>query len=558
MRPALLFAALLAVPLDLAAAPPRPADLVITHGRVWLGGTRFAEALAIRDHRIVALGTTKAVLKLAGRRTVRIDAKGGSVLPGLQDAHLHLLSGGRSLRQADLSGATSLEDLQARIRAYAAAHPEQPWIRGRGWVYHTFPGALPTKAQLDAILPDRPAYLRAYDGHTAWVNSKALALAGLTAKTPDPAGGTVVRDAQGEPTGALKEAAQSLMDAVLPQPTEAEDLEALRAAIRAAHRVGLTGIGEAGCTPEEFQRFLTLQQRGELRLRTTAALQVDPDTTPDGLEALRAIRRTLKPNPFLRTGPIKMYIDGVVESHTASLLAPYADLPHSKGQTQWEPGRFRQRVLELDREGWQIWVHAIGDGGVRLVLDSYEAAAKANGPRDRRHRLEHVETVDAADIPRFGALGVVASQQPLHGSPEGLDAWIPPLGPDRAGRGWAYGSLHAAGAPLAFGSDWPVVTQDPRIGLHQALTRTDLKGQPAGGWHPEQRLPLATALEAYTSGAAWAAFQEDRLGTLKVGRPADVVVFAKDLFTLDPQALPTVPVAATIFDGEVVYRAEAP
>ncbi len=538
----------------LGGAPPP--DLVIHHGRVWLGGTRFTEAVAIRGNRIVALGPSRAILKLAGKRTVRLDAKGGSVLPGLQDAHIHLLSGGTSLTQVDLS-ATTLEGLQAQIRAYAAAHPDRAWIQGRGWVYPSFPGALPTKAQLDAVLPDRPACLRAYDGHTAWVNSKALALAGITGKTPDPAGGTIVRDAQGEPTGALKEAAQSLLDGVLPKPTRAEQVEALRAGVKAAHAVGLTGIGEAGLTPEEFSIFLELQQRGELQLRTTAALQVDPDTPPAGIAALREIRRTLKPNPFLRTGPIKMYIDGVVESHTASLLANYADVPH-RGQTQWPPDTFRRRVLELDREGWQIWVHAIGDGGVRLVLDSYEAAAKANGPRERRHRLEHVETVDAADIPRFGRLGVVASQQPLHGTPEGLAAWIPPLGPERASRGWAYGSIHAAGGHLAFGSDWPVVTLDPRIGLHQALTRTDLKGAPAGGWQPQQKLPLTVALEAYTSGAAWAAFDEGRVGRLKVGRLADVVVFGKDLFTVDPQALPTVPVVATVFDGRVVFRAAAP
>ena len=201
----------------LGAAPPP--DLVITNGRVWLGGPRFTEAMAIRGNRIVALGRSRAILKLAGKRTVRIDAKGGSVLPGLQDAHIHLLSGGTSLTHADLSTTTELGPLLAGIRAYAAAHPDRAWIQGRGWVYPTFPGGLPTKAQLDTVVPDRPAHLRAYDGHTAWVNSRALALAGITAKTPDPAGGTIVRDAQGEPTGALKEAAQSLLDAVLPKPT---------------------------------------------------------------------------------------------------------------------------------------------------------------------------------------------------------------------------------------------------------------------------------------------------------------------------------------------------
>lgn len=551
--------ALLLTTLAVVAAPPRkPADLVLTHGRVWLGGAAFTQALAIRGERIVAVGTEAQIKRLIGKRTVVVDAKGGSILPGLQDSHIHLMSGGVSLNQADLSGTVTLADVQARLRAYVAAHPGNGWIQGRGWVYPSFPGALPVKAQLEAVVADRPAFLRAYDGHTGWANSKALALAGITAQTPDPAGGTIMRDAQGEPTGVLKEAAQALMDPALPKLTREDKLAAIRSAVAAAHRVGLTAIGEAGATAEEFSLFLEAQRRGDLQLRTTAALQVDPETTPAELAALAEIRRTLKPNDTLRTGAIKMYIDGVVESHTAWLLAPYADQP-GRGQTQWKPEVFRQRVLDLDKDGWQIWVHAIGDGGVRLVLDAYEAAAKAHAApeRGRRHRIEHAETVDAADIPRFAALNVVASQQPLHGTPDGLDAWIPPLGPERASHGWVYGSIHAAGGPIAFGSDWPVVTLDPRIGLHQALTRTDLTGKPEGGWLPAQRLPLAVALEAYTSGAAWAAFDEGRLGRLAVGRLADVVVFGRDLFTTPPQELPQVPVKVTVFNGRIVYRAAA-
>ncbi len=551
---ALLLSTLVAV----AAPPKKPADLVVVNGRVWLGGTTFAQALAIRGERIVAVGTRAQVMRLAGKRTIRLDAQGGSILPGLQDAHIHLMSGGTSLNQVDLSGTVTLADVQARIRAYVAAHPGQGWIQGRGWVYPSFPGALPVKAQLEAVVADRPAFLRAYDGHTGWANSKALALAGITAQTPDPVGGTIVRDAQGQPTGVLKEAAQALMDPALPKLTREDKLAAIRSGVAAAHRVGITAIGEAGATAEEFSLFLESQQRGDLQLRTTAALQVDPETTDAELKALTEIRRTLKPNDLLRTGAIKMYIDGVVESHTAWLLAPYTDQP-GRGQTQWKPELFRQRVLELDREGWQIWVHAIGDGGVRLVLDAYEAAAQAQPApeRGRRHRIEHAETVDAADVPRFAALNVVASQQPLHGTPEGLDAWIPPLGPVRAAQGWVYGSIRAAGGHLAFGSDWPVVTLDPRIGLHQALTRTDLVGKPPGGWLPAQCLPLAAALEAYTSGAAWAAFDEGRLGRLAVGRLADVVIFGRDLFTTPAQEIPRVPVKATIFNGRIVYRAEA-
>jgi predicted amidohydrolase YtcJ len=534
-----------------------PVDLIVTNGRVYLGGdTEFAEALAIRGNKILRVGSNRAIKRLRRPQTTMVDAHGGSVLPGFNDAHVHLISGGLALSELNLLGATTLEAIQSAVRDFAAANPERPWVRGRGWYYDRFPGGLPTRQQLDAVVPDRPAYLMAYDGHTGWANSKALLAAGITRRTPNPPHGVIVKDARtGEPTGVLKEGALALMREALPQPTKGDRLNALRAAVQEAQRLGVTSVQNAGGSPDDLGLFDELRAAGELQVRVYAALSLAPGASEATVRDLDAVRQHYSDDPLLKVGAVKLMADGVIESHTAVMLEPYADKA-TTGTPYFAPGELERLVGTLDKAGWQVQIHAIGDGAVRMSLDALERAAKVNPvpPRGRRHRLEHIETVDPADIPRFGTLGVIASQQPFHGTPASnqMTVWTASIGELRASRGWAYGSIAARGGRLAFGSDWPVVTLDPRTGIHTAVTRTTLEGQPEGGWYPAERISLARALDAYTSGAAWASFDEQRKGTLARDMLADVVILSSDIFAPDARIMDAV-VNTTIFDGKVVY-----
>ena len=539
-----------------------PVDLIVTNGRVYTGsGSKFAEAIAIRGNKILRVGTNRGIKRLRRPQTTVVDAHGGSVLPGFNDAHVHLMSGGLALSNVNLIDATTLEDIQSEVKAFAASHPERPWIRGRGWYYDPFPGGLPTRQQLDAAVPDRPAYLVAYDGHTGWANTRALEAAGITRRTPSPAHGVIVKDPRtGEPTGVLKEAAQSLMQKVLPQPTRADRLTALRAAIRDAQRLGITSVQNAGGSPDDLALFDELRAAGELQVRVYAALSITPETADADRQAIEAAREQYRDDPLLKSGAVKLMADGVIESHTAAMLAPYANKA-TTGSLNFSPEALTSLVDALDKDGWQILIHAIGDGAVRVSLDAIAHAAKVNPApaRGRRHRLEHVETVHPADVPRFGALGVIASQQPFHGTPtpSQITVWTENIGDDRASRGWAYASIMAGGGHLAFGSDWPVATLDPRAGIHMAVTRTTAEGLPEGGWHATERIPLTAAVDAYTSGAAWASFDEQRKGTLARDLLADIVILSADIFAPDARVMDAV-VEATIFDGKIVYTRPAP
>jgi predicted amidohydrolase YtcJ len=538
-----------------------PVDLIVVNGRVFTADGRgtVAEALAVRGNQVLAVGSNREIKRLRRRATRVIDAHGGTVLPGFNDAHVHLLGGGLALEKVDLLDATTLPEIERKIREFAAANPDRPWVLGRGWYYQPFPGGLPTRQLLDALVPDRPAHMVAYDGHTAWVNSKALALAGITRRTPNPPNGVIVKDPRtGEPTGVLKEAAQRLIEKVLPEPTRADRLRALRAAVGAAHRAGVTSVQNASGSAQEFELYDELRRAGELKLRVYSAISAGGPVDEMRAAELDAIRARYADDVLFKTGAVKLMIDGVIEAHTAAMLAPYANRPATAGTPMMTPEELDRTVALLDARGWQIMIHAIGDRGIRLALDAYERAARVNAPpaRGRRHRIEHIETIDPADIPRFGRLGVIASMQPFHGSPSDnqIAVWTANIGPERASRGWAYRSIAEAGGRLAFGSDWPVVTLDPRFGLHMAVTRTTPAGTPAGGWFAAEALPLARALEAYTSGAAFASFDEHRKGTLAPGMLADIVILSADLFSLPPARLLDAVVTMTIFDGKVVYE----
>src|SRR5687767_6012985 len=540
-----------------------PVDLIVINGRVYAADEReLAEAVAVRGNKVVRVGTNREIQRLRRAQTTVIDAKGGAVVPGFNDAHAHLVSGGLSLDQVSLADAKTVEEIKDTIRVWAESHPEREWITGRGWYYQPFNGAMPTRQLLDTLVPDRPAYLIAYDGHTGWANTKALTAAGITRRTKNPPNGIIVRDARGEPSGALKEAAMALLSQVAPQPTEEDRLAGIRAAMDEAHRLGITSVQDAGGPAGDLELYDRLRKRNELTLRIYQALRADATLTEAGLEELEQVRTRFADDPLLKTGAIKLVADGVIESHTAAMLEPYANRPSTKGDARFTPAQMNAVVGMLDRRGWQVMTHAIGDAAVRMTLDAYEAAAKASPPpeRGRRHRIEHIETIDPADVPRFGRLGVIASFQPVHATPSPTpgDVWSTNIGAERAERGWLWNSVARTGGPLAFGSDWPVMTFDPKMGLHVAVTRTTEDGLPKGGWIPAERLTLRRAIQVYTRDGAWASFDEQRKGTLARDMLADIVVLTDDIFSAPPALLTTTDEAVTIADGKVDYRRDPP
>jgi predicted amidohydrolase YtcJ len=532
-----------------------PANLVIYNAKL-LGPEAIAgDTVVVTGNKISAVGFHSNLKIQKDQNTQEIDAAGNALTPGFNDSHVHFLSGSKSLGQIDLSNAERLPDVEATILDFVKSHPHLPVIQGRGWVYGSFPDGLPTKEILDRLIPDRPAILECYDGHTAWVNSKALNLAGITKTTRDPEGGIIVRDRKtGEPTGALKESAQSLVDKIIPKSSRAESLSALKVGIKAAHAFGVTSVQEAGVGAMELELFEALRADGELPLRVAFALEFKPRMNEADADKLDELRRQYSK---LNIGAVKLYIDGVIEAHTAALLAPYAN-QKSKGLPETDQADLDRIVSMLDRRGWQLMIHAIGDGGIRMALDAIEKAGKANPlpERGRRHRLEHIESVSAEDVARFSKLGVIASMQPYHSNPNSnvFNVWAANLGPERASRAWIWKSIHDAGGQLAFGSDWPVVSIDPRLGMHSALTRQTLDGDPPEGFIPSQRLPLVKVLDAYTHSAAYAEYAEKQKGTIAVGMLADLVLWNQDLSVIPVQQVSRSEVQLTVFDGKVVYR----
>ena len=540
-----------------------PADIIVIHGRVYTENPKqpWAQAVAIHGAKIVAVGDDTTIQKIRGMGTKVINAGGKLVLPGFTDCHIHFLDGSLSLGRVNLEGAKDVADIQKKLRQYAAEHPGEDWMLGRGWNYAMFgPEALPHKKYLDEVFPNRPVFLEGYDGHTYWANSKALALAGITRKTPNPPNGIIVRDAQtGEATGALKEAAQDLVAKVVPKPTRADKLLALRAGMKWANENGLTRVHSAGGDFEILDHFDEMRHRGDLSLRMYIAYFLNPPAQRrEDLDAIEAARKKFH-DDWIDAGAVKFMVDGVVESHTAAMLEPYSDDPSLKGKPFWEPANYNAAVAEVDKRGFQLFTHAIGDYGVRMALDGYENADQHNHKRDRRSRIEHIETVAAADIPRFGKLGVIASMQPLHSYPDAdtLDVWARNAGPDRASRAWAWKSIADAGGRLAFGSDWPVVTLNPWEGMQTAVTRQTAEATPANGFVPEQRLTVPQAVEAYTLGAAFAGRREKTEGSLEVGKVGDLIIISQDIFNINPHKIGATKVLTTIVGGRVVYQADS-
>jgi len=560
-----LISAVLVLPFAASLAPgPIPvADTIIARGRVYTGNRAqpWAEAVGVRDGKIIAVGDEQTIFKLRSGATTVIEAGGHLVLPGFVDCHIHFIGGSLGLGRVNLEGAKNYSDIQQRLRDYAAKRPGKDWVLGRGWNYAMFGSeSLPDKKYLDDIFPDRPVLLAGYDGHTYWANSKALALAGITNSTADPANGAIVRDPRThEATGALKEAAHGLIDRVVPKPSRDENLAALRAGMKWANEHGLTRVHSAGGDFEHLDLYDELRKQGQLTLRFYIAYFLNPpELRAQDVVAITTARKKYQ-DDWIDANAVKMMVDGVIESHTAAMLEPYSDDPSTKGKLFWEPAKYMTAVTELDSDGLQIFTHAIGDYGVRTALDAYEHAEQVNHTQDRRPRIEHIETVDADDIPRFGKLGVIASMQPLHAYPDAdtLEVWARNAGPDRASRAWVWKSISNASGQLAFGSDWPVVTLDPWEGMQTAVTRQTTEGKPDKGFVPAQRLTTEEAVRGYTLGAAYAGRREKTEGSIEPGKLADLIIVSQNIFDIDPHRLAETKVLTTMVGGRVVYQASA-
>ena len=545
------------------------ADVIVSDARIYTVNPRqpWAEALAIRDGKILAVGSDRDIAHYRGPSTKVIDAKGRLVLPGFTDCHVHFMDGSFSMQQVNVEDAKTVAEIQERIKVYAAAHPNAPWVLGRGWSYPVFaPSGLPDKKQLDTIIPDRPVYIEGFDGHTWWANSKALEAAHITKDTPDPPGGKIVRDpATGEATGAIKEdAADAIVRRAIPISGREAKLQALRVGLKHANELGVTrvhvmgGVNVGAGDVADAELLEELRRNNELTVRFYLAYRLDPpEVTARQLEEIEQARQRYH-DDWIAAGGVKFFLDGVIETHTAAMLAPYSNDPSLSGQLLWDPDKYKAFVAELDRRGIQIFTHAIGDRAIRLALDAYQSAAAKNATKDARHRIEHIEDASAADIPRFGRLGVIASMQPLHAYPDDdtLKSWLPAVGTERAGRGWAWHSIQAAGGVLAFGSDWPVVTLSPWPGLQNAVTRETTEGEPKGGWIPAERISLADAIKGYTLNAAFAAHREKSEGSLEPGKLADLIVVSQNVFQVDPHELGKTKVALTMVGGRVVHKSD--
>ena len=544
-----------------AGAPARPsvpasatADAMFVNGRIWTGDPRnpSASAMAVRGDRLVAVGTDSAVRVLRGSATRVVDLEGQRVVPGFIDAHWHLPTQAR----ADLTDAGSPAEIVKRLRAWAATLPPGSWVVGRGWTPSDFPQLAPHKRFLDAAFPDRPVVLSDRDGHQTLANSVALARARVTRDTKDPAQGRIDREAHGDPTGLLKEAAGRLVSRLIPPPTAADIVRQLDAQTRAAASFGLTLLQEASAREPAGAVYDALEQavaQGTLRVRFRASIPFAPNATRADVMRYLAVRDA-HPGPMLRYGIAKGMLDGTVDAKTAAMLEPYAGTDDT-GLPFWSADVLTRGVTRYDSAGLQIELHAIGDRAVRMALDAYAAAARANHTSGRRHRVEHVEVPDVADLPRFKQLGVIASTQAIFATPDvtTLNNYAPLLGPRRAARSNAFKYFDDAGAVQAFGSDYPVFPMNVLLGIYTAVTRQTPSGTPRGGWYPDSRITVEAAVRHYTRDAAYAAFMEQELGTLTVGKLADFVVLSKDIFTIPAADLLRTQIVSTVVGGQAVH-----
>jgi predicted amidohydrolase YtcJ len=538
----------------LAFAQSKPsADLIVTNARIWTvdKARPNAEALAVLGERIVAVGSAAEVDAWHGPQTKVLDAQGKLLLPGFNDAHVHFVDGGDHLQDVQLKDAATPEEFARRIGERAKTTPKGEWVMGGDWDEQKWsPANLPTKELVDPVSPDTPVWVNRYDGHESLANSVTLHLAGITAKTPDPPGGEIVHDAQGNPTGVLKDAAQDLVVKVMPPMTPAHRMRAIHQAMDHAASVGVTSVQDMNPSYDDVRTYAELQEKSALTVRIYAA----PLETGWRDQAKIGIRRAFG-TPLLRMGAVKGYADGSLGSETAYFFDPYTDAPDKHGllSDEMHPvSAMQQRLRSADAAGLQLCVHAIGDRGISMILDIFVQIEKANGKRDRRWRIEHSQHMAAKDFVRYARLGVIASVQPYHAIDDGR--WAESrIGPDRIKRTYAFRTFLENGVRLAFGTDWSVAPLSPMWTVYAAVTRATLDGKNPDGWLPEQKLTVAESIEAYTMGSAYAEFQEKEKGSITPGKLADFVVLSDDIFKIPPAAIKNVKIEATYLGGKLVY-----
>jgi len=539
-----------------AADSPPAADLIVRNAKIWTvdGARPEAEALAVLQGRIVAVGSNRAIAAWRGRNTRVVDAQGQRLLPGFNDAHVHFSAGGAALAGVQLNDAASEVEMARRIGAQAAKTPRGDWVRSGNWDETKWsPAALPTRAMIDPLTGDTPVAVDRYDGHAVLANSAALRLARITAATADPAGGVIVRDARGEPTGVLKDAAVALLEAAIPPPSHALRREAIERAMQRAAEFGVTSVQDLAVDYADIAVYTELLEQGRLTVR----VQVAPLITQVDDQVRLGIRRAFG-GPMLRIGMLKAFADGSLGSRTAYFFEPFIDHPGERGLLSDEmspPGLMQERMMRADAAGLQLCTHAIGDAGISAILDIYAAVAAAHGPRDRRWRIEHAQHMAAKDFARFADLKVIASVQPYHAIDDGRWAEAR-IGHDRASRTYAFRTFLEHGVRLAFGTDWPVAPLDPRATLYAATTRATLDGKHPDGWFPEQKLTIQEAIAAYTMGSAYAEFQDENKGSITPGKLADFVILSEDPLALSPLRLRELHVTQTWLGGKLIYSAD--
>jgi len=547
------------LPLALCAqsqeVQPLPAaDLIIQNAKIWTvdASRPTAQALAVLGDRIVAVGSNQEIKAWHGAHTTVIDAAGKLLLPGFNDSHVHFVDGGLALDSVQLNDAASAEEFARRITERAKMTPKGEWVMGGDWDETKWtPARMPTKESIDPATPDTPVFVSRYDGHMALANSVTLRMAGITAKTPDPPGGVIVRDAQGNPTGALKDAAMDYVYKVAPPLSHERRMKAVKRALAHAASFGVTSVQHMNPDYADVAVYHELLQRGELTARIYAAPLISgvDDQVKIGI-------RHAFGGPFLRIGALKAYADGSLGSATAYFFEPFSNQPNSHGllSDEMHPVSLMQdRMMRADAAGLQICTHAIGDQGISVILDLYQEIVKAHGESDRRFRIEHAQHMAARDFNRFAQLHVIASVQPYHAIDDGR--WAEErIGHDRASRTYPFRTFLDHGVRLAFGTDWSVAPLNPMLTVYAAVTRATLDGKNPGGWFPEQKLTLAESIEAYTMGSAYAEFQENDKGSITPGKLADMVLLSDDIFAIDPAKIRDVKIVTTIVGGKTVWE----
>ena len=542
--------------LALLAAQSQPAaDLIIRNAKIWTVDKTdpTAQAVAVLNGRIVAVGSNDEVEAWRGPRTRVVDAAGKLLLPGFNDSHVHFVDGGLSLDSVQLNDAASAAEFARRIGEQAKKTPRGEWVTSGDWDETKWtPAAMPTKDLIDPLTPDTPVFVSRYDGHMALANSVTLRLAGITAQTPDPPGGVIVHDAQGNPTGALKDAAMDYVYKIAPPLSHDARMRAVKRALAHAASLGVTSVQHMNPEYADIAVYSELLERGELTARIYAAPLI-----PGVDDQVKIGIRHAFGGPFLRIGALKAYADGSLGSSTAYFFDPFSNQPNNHGllSDEMHPVSLMQdRMMRADAAGLQICTHAIGDQGISIILDLYSEIVKAHGERDRRFRIEHAQHMAAKDFDRFAQLHVIASVQPYHAIDDGR--WAEErIGHDRASRTYAFRTFLNHGVRLAFGTDWNVAPLNPMLGLYAAVTRATLDGKNPNGWFPEQKLTVAEAVEAYTMGSAYAEFQENDKGSITPGKLADMVLLSDDIFSIDPVKIRDVKVLTTWVGGKIVWDA---